>query len=199
MMTAHEVLEFWFGPAADVATVAARQAPLWWGKSEQTDALIRERFAATREQALTGRYDSWLAQPQGRLALIILVDQFSRNLFRNDARAFAHDPQALAWCKQGLQQGDDQALTSLERVFFYLPLEHSEVLADQHESVLQFERLAAGVAAAERETFENFVDFAQRHRVIVQRFGRFPHRNAALDRSSTAEEIAFLREPGSAF
>jgi uncharacterized protein (DUF924 family) len=194
-----QVLAFWFGEPADAATIATRQAPLWWGKSAQTDALIRERFAERRTQAISGALDAWLALPHGRLALIILIDQFSRNLYRNDAAAFAHDAQALAWCRQGLAQRSDQALTPIERVFFYLPLEHSESLADQQRSVTLFEQLATDAGDADRGAFANFADFARQHQAIIQRFGRFPHRNAVLGRSSTAEETAFLREPGSSF
>lgn len=199
MTSAQDILAFWFGPDSDAATIATRQAALWWGKSAETDTLIRERYAAVREQALAGSHDHWLSDPHGRLALIILVDQFSRNLFRNDPRAFAHDAQALTWCKQGLQRGDDQALAPIERVFFYLPLEHSESLADQAASVALFEQLAAQAAAPEQTAFGNFADFAHRHQAVIQRFGRFPHRNATLGRASSDAETAFLREPNSSF
>src|SRR5690606_32287203 len=137
--------------------------------------------------------------PQGRLALIILLDQFPRNMYRETPQAFAFDAKARALTLEGLQAGDDQALRPIERVFFYLPLEHAEDLALQHRCVELFETLAASLPEETRKSFDGFTDFARKHRVIVERFGRFPHRNAILGRESTDEEIAFLRTPGSSF
>src|SRR5690606_119569 len=139
---------------------------------------------------------AWLAPPRGRLALVILIDQFSRNLFRGDARAFAHDALARRWVSEGLDAGADRALRAIERVFFYLPLEHSESLADQQRSVALFERLCADVPPALQGTFAGYLDYAVRHRDVIVRFGRFPHRNASLGRATTPEEAEFLRQPG---
>jgi uncharacterized protein (DUF924 family) len=194
-----EVLAFWFGRAADDAGVLASQGARWFARDAEFDAAIRERFAPLREEAVAGRLDAWLATPRGRLALILLVDQFSRNLFRGDARAFEHDPLARRWSLDGIRAGDDRALRAIERVFFYLPLEHSESLADQQRAVQLFANLRDEAPAALLGNFAGFLDYAQRHHDVIARFGRFPHRNGALGRASTAEEIAFLAQPGSSF
>ncbi|MEO5559113.1 MAG: DUF924 family protein [Dokdonella sp.] len=194
-----ELLDFWLGTSASDADVILQRGSLWFGGGADVDASIRARFGELREAAITGLLDDWLAFARGRLALVILVDQFSRNLFRADAHAFAHDGIALAWCKQGLDAGTDRALRPIERVFFYLPLEHSEVLADQQRSVALFRALPGEGGAGVHAAFANFLDYAQRHRDIIARFGRFPHRNAVLGRPSTTQEIAFLGQSGSSF
>jgi uncharacterized protein (DUF924 family) len=193
------VLEYWFGTAIDANAIAASQAKLWWGKDGATDREIRERFLPLRRAAIDGRLAAWTASPRGRLALIVLIDQFSRNIFRDSPEAFAHDDLARRWCTDGLAQGDDRRLRPIERVFFYLPLEHSESIADQARSVALFTALRDEAPDAERGLFEGYLDFARRHRDIVDRFGRFPHRNAVLARGSTKEEVEFLRGPGSSF
>jgi uncharacterized protein (DUF924 family) len=163
------------------------------------DAEIIDRFGALRDDALSGKLEPWSRTPHGRLSLIILIDQFSRNIFRDDPRAFAHDPLARRWCEEGLKANADYALRPVERVFFYMPLQHSEARADQDLSVALFRSLRDGAADAEREAFTNFLGFADRHRSIINRFGRFPHRNAVLGRDSTSEELAFLKQPGASF
>jgi uncharacterized protein (DUF924 family) len=194
-----EVLAFWFGPSPDDAGTIASQGARWFARDEDLDAGIRERFAPLREDAVAGRLDAWLGAPRGRLALIVLVDQFSRNLFRGDARAFEHDPLARRWTLAGIEAGCDRALRAIERVFFYLPLEHSESLADQQRAVALFAALRDDVPASLREPFAGFLDYAQRHRDVIERFGRFPHRNGVLGRVSSAEERAYLAEPGAGF
>ena len=193
------ILKFWFGTQNDDAAVAEEKAALWWGKDAEIDLLIADRFGALRGAAVRGELDGWESQPRSRLAAIVLVDQFSRSLFRDSGEAFAHDALARRWCLDGLDAKHDQALRPIERVFFYLPLAHSVSRRDQALSVSLFEALAASVAPEQRQHFENFVDFARRHQVIVERFDRFPHRNAVLGRESTAEELAFLRGPNSSF
>ena len=194
------LLDFWFGDDADDATRAARQAPLWWGKSRETDALLASRFGELAEAAAAGSLAHWAEVPVGRLALILLLDQLPRNIHRDTPAAFAQDAKARDLCLKGLSLGADKALSPLARVFFYLPLEHAESREQQARSVALFEALAAEQAGGPaRETFEGFADFARRHQVIVQRFGRFPHRNAILGRTSTPEEAEFLRQPGSGF
>ena len=131
--------------------------------------------------------------------MIILADQFSRNMYRDTPRAFENDALALSWCKGGLESGVDRELRPIERVFLYMPLEHSESVEDQHRSVTMFTELAQSVPAQQRKLFDGYIDYAVRHRDIVQRFGRFPHRNAILGRESTEEEVAFLQQPGSSF
>ena len=199
METVDTILRFWFGTATDDLEVAGQQGKLWWKKDAQADADIRERFAGVLDDAVNARCDDWLNEARGRLAMIILTDQFSRNMYRDTPRAFAHDPLALKWCKDGLQKGVDRALRPIERVFHYLPLEHSESLEDQDRSVELFTALADGVPGVQRELFSGYVDYAKRHRDIVHRFGRFPHRNAILGRESSAGELEFLKQPGSSF
>ncbi len=195
----HAVLEFWFGAREEDADVIADGCALWFRGGADIDAAIQARFSGLREAAIDGQLDDWLVFPRGRLALVILVDQFSRNLFRADAQAFAHDVLARSWCAQGLASRVDRSLRPIERVFLYLPLEHSETLAHQERSVELFEVLNGDASGDTRETFADYLDYARRHYTIIARFGRFPHRNAALGRSSTAEEIVFLEQPGSSF
>ncbi len=200
--TPQTIAEFWFGPdagnAADAA-VAERQAALWWRKDPETDNAIRRRFEDVITEAAMGALDAWAQTPSGRLALILLTDQFPRNICRDTKAAFGHDLLALAWCKEGLTRGDDERLRPIERVFFYLPLEHSESPQDQERSVALYRALSAGVPPSQRAVFDGFLDFALRHRDIVERFGRFPHRNRLLGRASSPQELAFLEEPGSSF
>lgn len=193
MIEPEDVLTTWF-PADDAAA-----QKLWWGKDEATDASLRERYGETLAQARAGRLASWTATPRGRLALVIVIDQLSRNIHRGSAEMFAADAQARALVREGLALGHDRMLQPIERVFFYLPLEHSESLADQHDCVALFEALAADVAPEQRSRFEFYTSFAVKHRDIVARFGRFPHRNALLGRTSSDEELAFLQTPGSSF
>jgi len=184
-----DVLAFWFGPDP---VLDARRA-LWFGKDPATDALIRERFLATHEAAARGDLDVWLDTPAGALALVVVLDQFPRNMYRDTAAAFASDQRALACARRVLERGWDVAMRPVERLFLYLPFEHSEVLADQRRSVRLFAALdeAPGMADA--------FDYALAHYCVIRRFGRFPHRNAILGRASTAEETAFLAQPGSRF
>lgn len=200
------VLQFWFGAEAEVkadaATVAARQAALWWSKDAATDQLIKTRFEAELLAASNNQRDDWADTPSGMLALILLLDQFSRNMYRDSATAFAFDELARQCSHLGLAQGYDQQLPPLQRVFFYLPLEHSEDLDDQEYAVQLFRALAKQTAKddpASKAAFDGYLDYANRHHAIIARFGRFPHRNAILGRAATAEETTFLKEPGSSF
>lgn len=201
--TPDSVLAYWFGGPlnadTDGAAVAAQQAALWWQKDPATDAAIRARFAAWTARAASGALDAWAHTPRGRLALLVLTDQFPRNMYRDSPQAFAFDALARRWCLDGLQRGDDQALPPIARVFFYLPLEHSEELADQVRAVALMRALSQAVPPAQAEAFSSYSRFAERHHAIVARFGRFPHRNAVLGRPSTPEEVAFLQTPGSSF
>jgi uncharacterized protein (DUF924 family) len=199
METPGSIREFWFGTQADDAAVATEKSKLWWAKDSATDELMLQRFASQLDMAASGALDDWVATPQGRLALILLTDQFPRNMYRNTAKSFAFDSLARSWCKEGLKLGIDQQLRPIERVFFYMPLEHSEALEDQDLAVSLLERLMHDVPPEQKSVFAGFHDFAVRHRVIIARFQRFPHRNAILGRASTAEEAAFLQEKGSSF
>jgi len=172
--------DFWFGPEAK---------PKWWIKDAIFDAEIRQRFGNLHDRAAAGRLNHWEETAKGCLALIILLDQVPRNIFRDTPRAFATDAPALALAKQALTRGFDRDLGIEERVFLYLPFEHSEDLADQERCVALIEPLGN----------ENFTDFARRHLEVIKRFGRFPHRNRVLERNSTEEELTFLNTPNSSF
>lgn len=197
--TPNTVLDFWFGNAGDDTATAQAQQKLWWSKNATVDADIRGRFADLVESAAAGKFGHWAQDARGRLALILLFDQFPRNMYRDTPRAFSYDPLARQLALAGIASGADRELRAIERVFFYLPLEHSESAALQERCVTLFTALAAGVPEADRKTFQGYVDYAVRHRDVIHRFGRFPHRNHILGRVSTPEETAFLKQPGSSF
>ncbi len=178
---------FWFGAPGSPEHGRKREA--WFKADDAFDAEIRAAFLDDFEAAARGDLDAMADRPAGALALIILLDQFPRNMFRGTARAFETDPKALSIAAETVAQGFDQALTVIERTFVYLPFEHSESLADQDRSIALYEALGDAES----------LDYAVRHRDIIQRFGRFPHRNAVLGRDSTPEEAAFLLQPGSSF
>ena len=190
------ILKFWFGEAEDDAAVNAEKAPLWWGKNPQQDAQITAEFADSLRAAAAGELDEWVDSAQSCLALIIALDQFPRVIYRDTPEAFGCDAKAREICEQGLAKGLDRELRDIERIFFYLPLEHSEALADQDHSIRRYEELAGSAIA---ELFQVTLDFAHAHRDIIMKFGRFPHRNAILGRESTVEELEFLSQPGSSF
>lgn len=194
-----ELMEFWFGIEPDDAAVAENQAELWWGHRTETDELLQARFGAAASAAAAGVLDHWTGSPRGRLALILLLDQLPRAIHRATQAAFAQDARAREVAEQGLDSGADRLLRPIERVFFYLPFEHSEDLADQDRSVELFRELVTSAPAAQWETFSSFVDYAVKHRDVIRQFGRFPHRNQILGRESTPEEKAFLDQPGSSF
>ncbi|MHB1351747.1 MAG: DUF924 family protein [Thiobacillus sp.] len=193
------MLAFWFGPPGSAVATAARQRKLWFGKAPENDAAVTERFAPTLDQAARGVLDAWAKTPRGRLALVIVLDQFPHHVYRGRREAFAHDGQALALSLAAVASGEDRELAPIERVFLYLPLEHAESLALQEQAVSLFEALAREAAPAERALFDDFLDYARRHREVVARFGRFPHRNAILGRAPSPAEIEFLERPGSGF
>lgn len=197
--TSDSVLAFWFGPSAPLAERASRQFPLWFKGGPDVDAEIRERFGEVHARAVSGALDDWAERPEGRVALIIVLDQFSRNLYRGTPEAFAHDGQALALSLEALAGAEDRQLDLLERVFLYMPLEHAESLAMQERCVACFEALLDDVPAGAQKTFQGFLDYAREHRDIVKRFGRFPHRNAILGRTSTDAEVQYLNQGGQTF
>jgi uncharacterized protein (DUF924 family) len=189
------VLDFWFGPADDPGHAEPRTA--WFKKDDAFDAQIRTRFGPLIERALIGGIDDWLTSPVDplpALARVLVLDQFTRNVFRGSARAFAGDPMALQTARALVASGADRALTGVQRQFAYLPFEHAEDLSHQRTAVQLYKQLAVDEPAR-----AGLVEWAQKHLDIVARFGRFPHRNAALGRASTAEEAAFLLTPGSGF
>jgi uncharacterized protein (DUF924 family) len=197
---AEDVLEFWLGSLDARGRADRAHTESWYRRDAAFDQRIAERFGELHAAALRGERDAWLATPRGRLALVIVLDQFSRNLYRGDARSFAGDQRALAASREGVALGIDRALALDERGFLYMPFMHSEALADQDRSVELFEKFVLEQQHDElRNYLKNALDFAERHRAIIRRFGRYPHRNAALGRESTPEELEFLKQPGSSF
>ena len=180
------MLDFWFG--APDSRERGRPRKLWFQKSEPFDAEVRRRFLATWERVARGELGTWRTTPLASLALVVTLDQFPRNMFRGTARCFASDSLALAVARGTIARGFDRLLSPVERAFVYLPFAHAEDLAAQRRSVGLFDGLDP-----------EDVRSARRHYEIIARFGRFPHRNAALRRESTAEEIEFLKRPGSSF
>lgn len=193
------LLDWWFGPSDEAAEVAAQKHGLWFAKRTTQDAEARERFGVFVAEALAGGLEGWCAEPDGWLALLLLLDQLPRMIHRDTPRAFAGDARARALALQGLTEGREAQLPAIRQVFVYLVLEHAEDLALQDEAVRRFRQLHEQAAPAEQATFAGFLDYAERHRVVIARFGRFPHRNAVLQRVSTAAEQAFLKEPGARF
>jgi uncharacterized protein (DUF924 family) len=185
------VLAFWFGEPGSPEHGKSRAA--WFAKDAAFDAQIRQRFLALHASAALGERDRWRGSPDTLLALVIVLDQFSRNLHRDDARAFSQDAAALAAAQEMIARGWDRGLLPVERQFVYLPFEHAEDLALQDRAIELFTALEAFPETS------GLTQWAEKHRVIIRRFGRFPHRNAALGRASTPEEVAFLKEPGSGF
>ena len=181
------VLDFWFG------TERGKARAEWFRKDDRFDDEIRARFGELHARAARRELESWRREKDSMLALVVVLDQFSRNLYRGDARAFAQDAHARECANEAIARGDDARSLPVERMFLYLPLEHSEDLADQDRCVELMRALDAF------EDTRGISDWAERHRVIIRRFGRFPHRNAALARASTPEEAEFLNEPGSGF
>lgn len=189
-VTQDSVLDFWFDRQPGVP-LAHRKA--WFEKDAAFDEAIRQRFSAAVESALAEGYAEWAETAEGALALLILLDQFPRNLFRGQAKAFAGDARALTIARQAVDRGFDIALPPVMRMFFYLPFEHSEQMHDQDLAHLLFSALDKVMPGLD------LAGWADKHRAIIARFGRFPHRNAALGRESSPEEIEFLKQPGSSF
>lgn len=192
-----EVLTFWFGNDVPTPQEQTAQTQRWFARDDAFDETIRTRFGALVESAIDGALKpAWSQTPPARLAQILLLDQFTRNIHRGSPRAFAGDARAQALALDAVARGDDAALTPLQRVFLYLPLEHAEDLALQHRCVALFEVLAGQAPPADRATFDGYADYARRHRDVIARFGRFPHRNAALGRTSSPDEQDWLDAGG---
>jgi len=191
MSQVKEILDFWFGKPEEAEYGKIRK--FWFTKNPKFDQEVRSRFLSVYQQAAAGELDTWRTSPDSCLALIILLDQFPRNLFRSQPQAFASDPQALSLAQYAINQGFDQQLLPVQRWFIYMPFEHSENLEHQYQSVELFSSLKDDPNCA------SGVDYAHRHLQVIERFGRFPHRNQILGRESTPEEIEFLQQPGSSF
>lgn len=190
MITPRAVLEFWFAPAA---------RPLWFEKDKAFDEQIRSRFGAAIHAAQMGELDEWRHGPETTLALLLLLDQFSRNVHRGSAKAFLGDERARQIAGRAIAKDFDRQLDFQRRQFFYFPFEHSESLADLQQAIHLFAAALDGAAPADRDAAAEQLDYAHRHRIILERFGRYPHRNEVLGRPSTDAELDFLRRPGSAF
>ncbi|WP_233800431.1 DUF924 family protein [Paraburkholderia sp. HP33-1] len=189
---AREVLDYWFG--APDSPDYGKERKLWFKRDDAVDTRLRERFGDLIDEANAGELDAWQASPLGALALVIVLDQFSRNCHRNTPRAFAADRKALDTAQRMIASGADRLLPGTQhRAFAYLPFEHDETLASQQESLRLFKQLAA------EPDGDGYYQHALRHAKVIERFGRFPHRNVSLGRQSSDEETAFLREPGSSF
>lgn len=186
------VLSFWFMQEELSAPQIDRRMDTWFGEDEVFDLEIKKEFASEVERASEGALDHWAHAANGRLALILLVDQFRRNIYRNTAAAFAMDRAALKLCVEGAMAKQDQGLSPIQRVFFYMPLQHAESRKVQTKSVELYNRLTEVVSPTYRETFETIAQFAELHHDIVDRFGRFPHRNKLLNRKNTPEEDEYL-------
>jgi uncharacterized protein (DUF924 family) len=194
-----EILDFWFGPRP--SAVYGQSRPEWFRKDASFDAEIRARFGGAVETALAGGFADWIdgrderpsSAARAALARVLLLDQFTRNIFRDSPRAFAGDTLALATAEVAIARGDDFALIPAERRFLYLPFEHSEDLATQERGIALYMRLRDETGDPDP------LLWAEKHATVIRRFGRFPHRNAVLGRESTPEETAFLAGPGSRF
>jgi uncharacterized protein (DUF924 family) len=190
-----EVLSFWFGPLDERGQADQAHVARWWRKDAAFDAEVRARFGTLHQAVLRGEHEDWLATSRGRLAYLLVLDQFSRNMFRDSPRAFAADERALAVALEGIAAGMDRAIGTQERGFFYMPLMHSERLDAQDRCVELMKAWTREPGGGGDGTLR----YAEQHRDIIRRFGRFPHRNLVLRRTSTDEELEFLRQPGSSF
>lgn len=199
MSDPEDILDFWFGELDELGCASPNQRKRWWTKSAEFDESIRANFLGDYESIAAGDRERWRSTPRGALAYIIVLDQFSRNMFRNTAKMFAADPLAREVCCEGLEADFDAELGFDERVFFYLPLEHSEEISDHERCHDAFTALCASAPDSLKADADYYLDYAKQHRAIIERFGRYPHRNEILGRASTEEEIEFLKKPGSSF
>lgn len=186
------ILEFWFREQELSAPQIDRRMDIWFGEDDVFDHECKKEFADDVELASAGKLDHWAREPRGRLALILLLDQFRRNIYRNTAEAFAKDRAALKLCVEGAMEKKDQGLAPIQRAFFYMPLQHAESVKVQAKSVELFTKLAEAVSPTYRQTFETIAQFAELHRDIIEQFGRFPHRNKLLKRPNTPREDEYL-------
>ena len=194
-ITPADICQFWFGDIVD-DDVTTDKSALWWGGGAVVDNDIKQRFEGLLEQAASGQLKTWEATPQGLMALIILLDQFPLNIYRGAARAYDYESQAIQLCLNGIENKMDTELSLIERIFFYMPLEHSEKIEHQNLAVKMVGQLVASAAPGNRKRMQGFLDFAIEHQDIVQKFSRFPHRNEVLGRKPTAEETAYLSSGG---
>lgn len=196
---AQKVLNYWFGNLSGPEDFPNDRLSFWFGKDPTIDREICKKFKFFMITAGGGMLENWKNTPRGRLALILLLDQFPRNIYRDSKEAFRYDTTTQLIVLEGIEKGDDLQLLPIERIFFYLPLEHAENLPLQKMSLHLFERLVQESLPSVKEKYQDFANYARSHLEIIQRFGRFPHRNQQLHRQSTQEEIEFLQQPNSSF
>jgi uncharacterized protein (DUF924 family) len=194
-----DVLWFWLGDVDGDGLAERALTKRWWRKDPEFDQEISAKFEPTWQAIMAGDREAWLEDPHSRLAYVIVLDQFSRNMFRGTARMFEGDANSLAAAADGVKTGMDRVLHGHERVFFYMPFMHSEVLAMQDRCIELFTALRDQSEGRVREAVAGNVDYARQHREMIARWGRFPHRNAVLERTSSAEELEFLKQPNSSF
>jgi len=187
-----DILEFWFGSFPTPYTADASKADMWFKNGSAYDSEIFIKFGVDYEKATNGELDHWIDSYRGRLALTILLDQFSRHIHRGTAQSFAQDEKTQILCIDGLGAGDDAKMHPVERSFFYLPLEHAEDLEKQNLSIRAYEQLVQDVPEPYRKTYEVTLSFAKSHHYVIEKFGRFPELNEILNRESTAEELTFI-------
>lgn len=196
---ARAVLQYWLGDVPLSNARALEKRALWFTKSDAVDAEIAHHFGDEVAEAKAGELDHWEQTAEGTLALLILLDQFTRNIWRGKPESFSGDDKALALAKKALAQGRDAQVVSVARMFFYLPLEHAEDMACQNASVAAFEQLAEKADAQSRDFLKDTLVYAHKHREVIAQFGRFPHRNPILGRPSTPAEQVYLSQPGAGF
>ncbi|XOV87887.1 MAG: DUF924 family protein [Pseudomonadota bacterium] len=190
--TIEAINDFWIGEAAIDPVAARSRTKLWYQSTPADDEALRARFGSAHQRAAAGELDDWQDSASGSLALVILLDQFSRNLYRGTADAFASDAHAREVTRAAIANGQHLTLSYIGRIFLYHPFHHSEEIADQDACVALYEALLAAAEPAWHEQLQGFLDYALEHREVVRQFGRFPHRNAVLGRDSTPGEIAYL-------
>lgn len=193
------ILDYWFGTLDGPDDVDRTKNGLWWNGGPEIDAEVSTRFGALVEAAVAGTLDAWCETPRGALALVILLDQFTRNVHRGSAQAYAGDPKAVQICSDAIARGHDRALRLIERSFFYMPLMHAEDTSTAERSLELFGALAQEITASSREGHPNFLSHAKQHADIVLRFGRYPHRNELLGREPRPEELEYLSSGGPTF
>lgn len=194
-----EILEFWFGPIADDGSCQPQFQKRWWAKDPEFDREVTTRFGSHIAAAEAGQLDAWRETAEGCLALVLLCDQMTRNSRRDQAAMYSADPFAVATLRHALDRGLERQLRTMQRYFLLMPLMHAESRELQEEGIRRFDELAREAEPGAVESAKGAAEYMRAHAVIVERFGRFPHRNELLGRASTPEELAFLKEPGSSF
>jgi len=193
------LLNYWFGDERNEFTVPKEVLQKWFASTSEDDLYIKSEFGADLEKAVNGEYEYWRAEPRSCLALAILCDQFPRQIYRKEAGSFTHDLYCQSVVLDALQKGFDQKVRPIERVFYYMPLEHAESLDIQDMCVQKFQSLLHDAPKENNEQYMSFYNYSLRHKDMIERFGRFPYRNEILGRDSSPEELAYLKEPGSSF